>query len=181
MIPQFHLGDKVNVIINGRQTHGKIIAYPNGPIRVHDRGLHNSGNLHYDFNYTHRRIMKDVFTDNGEMYAMSLEPDWFYLIKLVSNQIVQLREKDLFEFQNIVKDVVNETMNKISKWEHPVKKTRLPSELNDNIESYLWHLSPKFTSNNTNSSNVNGVGGRRRKTRNKRKMKKTRKMRKYNK
>ena len=141
MKPQFHLGDKVNVIINGERTHGKIIAYPNGPVTVQSSNL----SLNRIYNYSIRYKVPDeteFFTNNGELYAYRLTINMYYLVELASSHIISLGENDLVEFQNIL-NVIDEKMNIISKWKHPVRKSRLPSELNDVIESYLLNFKIK--------------------------------------
>ena len=168
MNPQFHVGDKVNVIINRERTVGKIIAYPNGEVTIHSSDLRHNRIWNYSGRYRYPDETTDIFTNNGQLYAILLEDHIYYLVELASNHIVRFRQGDLFEFQNILTGVVDGEMNAIS-------EKRLPGELNDNIESYLWHTYPRFTFDNN-------VGGRRRKTRKTRKtrkMRKTRKTRKY--
>ena len=167
MNPQFHVGDKVNVIINRERTVGKIIAYPNGEVTIHSSDLRHNGIWNYSGRYRYPDETTDIFTNNGELYAQFLETDVYYLVELASNHIVRFRQGDLFEFQNILTGVVDGEMNAIS-------EKRLPGELNDNIESYLWHTYPRFTFDNSG-------GGRRSKPRKTRKMRKTRKTRKMRK
>ena len=137
MKPQFQLGDKVNVIMNGKRTHGKITAYPNGPVTIHFMGLSFSRIWNYSIHYICPMKNKDFFTNNGELYAYILGTDMEYLIELASNHIIKFDESKLLEFQNIL-NVIDEKMNIISKWKHPVRKSRLPRELNEIIESYLF-------------------------------------------
>ena len=167
MNPQFHLGDKVNVIINGERTVGKIIAYPNGRVTVHSNDLRHSRIWNYSFSYKIPHETTDFFTNNGELYASLLGRYIYYLVELASNHLVEFYESELLEFQNILTGVVDGEMNAIS-------GKQLPGELNDNIESYLWHTYPRFTFDNS-------VGGRRSKPRKTRKMRKTRKTRKMRK